>query len=84
MTDAPPWPDADDVVPAEVLDEAWAMDEAITIERSPEQEAERVEAAAAAVEAENASAPSEAEVHALYAPPPAAEDDEGDEPETEE
>jgi hypothetical protein len=50
----------------EMLDEAFAMDAAITEDRSPEAQQARAEAVAAAVEAENAGAPSEEEVEALY------------------
>lgn len=80
MTDAMP-PDDLGELPAELLDEAYSMDAAITEERSPEAQEARVEAAAAAVEAENAAAPSEAEVAELYmAPPVEVEPEPEDEP----
>lgn len=61
--------DEEDQIPAEVVDEAYALDEAITFERSEGEQERRVEAVAAMVEAENASAPSVEDVELLYHAP---------------
>jgi hypothetical protein len=62
-----------------VVEEALAMDAAITEDRSEEEQARRVEAVAMLVAAENLNAPSEEEVEALYTGEPLPEPEHVDE-----